>query len=198
MNGYPDSVLRLIEEFRKLPGIGPKSAQRMAFYILGQPLEAAKSLSLALTEARSRIGYCSVCCNMTDKDPCSICSHPGRNPKIICVVEEPKDVVAIERTHEFKGLYHVLHGAISPMDGIGPSDIRIQELVGRFHGEVDELIVATDPNIEGDATALYISKLVKPLGVRVTRIAHGLPVGGDLEYADEVTLVRALEGRREI
>lgn len=198
MNGYPDTVLRLIEEFRKLPGIGPKSAQRMAFYLLGQPLDSSHSLASAIVDARSTIMYCSVCCNLTDKDPCSICDNPSRNPKLLCVVEEPKDVVAIERTREYKGCYHVLHGAISPMDGIGPSDIRIQELLSRLVTGPDEIIVATNPNIEGDATALYISKLIKPLGVRVTRIAHGLPVGADLEYADEVTLTRALQGRREL
>lgn len=199
MNGYPDSVLRLVEELRRLPAVGPKSAQRMAFYLLGQPRETAIRLAEAILEARNRMRYCSICCNMTDEELCNVCAHPGRNRRIICIVEEPRDVVAIERTREFKGLYHVLHGAISPMDGIGPNELRIRELLARLTGDsVDELIAATNPSIEGDATALYISRLVKPLGVKVTRLAHGLPVGGDLEYADEVTLIRAIEGRREI
>jgi len=192
-------IARLVEELTKLPGIGPKTAQRLALYIVSGSLEDARALAQAVVEAKEKTRYCSICCNLTDVDPCRICSHEGRNGALICVVEDPKDVIAIERTREFKGLYHVLHGAISPMDGIGPKDLRIEELVRRLGGDrVQEVIIATDPNPEGEATAMYLARLIKPLGVRVTRMAHGMPVGGDLEYIDEVTLSKALEGRREL
>ncbi len=196
---YAEPVAKLIEELAKLPGIGPKTAQRLAFYILNTDTGTARNLARAIVEAKDKIRYCSVCSNLTDVDPCHICSGERRDRSIICVVEEPRDVVAIEKTRDFKGLYHVLQGAISPMDGVGPEDLRIKELLPRLQpGEVKELIVATNPNIEGEATAMYLARLIKPLGVKVTRIAHGLPVGGDLEYADEVTLAKAFEGRREI
>jgi len=199
MSFYAAPVARLIEEFEKLPGIGHKTAQRLAFHVLNLPLEKAENLAAAIVEAKSKTKYCSVCSNLTDTDPCNICSSSSRDNSSICVVEDPKDVVAMERTREFKGLYHVLHGSISPMEGIGPEDIRIKELLARVkEGNVKEVILATNPNIEGEATAMYISKLLKPLGIKTTRIAHGIPVGGDLEYADEVTLAKALEGRREI
>ncbi|HHY46196.1 MAG TPA: recombination protein RecR [Firmicutes bacterium] len=196
---YAEPLVRLISELRKLPGIGPKTAQRLAIFLLGAPEEDVRSLADAIIEAKERITYCSICGNLTDMDPCGICSDPERDRSVICVVEEPKDVLAMERTHEFKGLYHVLNGAISPMDGVGPEDIRIKELIARLKdGPVREVVLATDPNVEGEATAMYISRLVKPLGIRVSRLAHGLPVGGDLEYADEVTLAKALEGRYEL
>lgn len=196
---YAGPVAKLIEEFAKLPGIGPKTAQRLAFYILNSPHEMGSSLAEAIVEAREKITYCSVCCNLTDKDLCHICSDVKRNNEVICVVEEARDVVAMERTREFKGKYHVLQGAISPLDGVGPESLKIKELLSRLNEEqVEEIILATNPNIEGEATAMYLARLLKPLGLKVTRIAHGLPVGGDLEYADEVTLSRALEGRREI
>jgi recombination protein RecR len=199
MNFYASPVAKLIEEFEKLPGIGHKTAQRLAFHILDLPAEKANNLADAIREAKLKTKYCSVCSNLTDSDICSICKSTTRNPSVICVVEDPRDVVAMERTREFKGLYHVLHGAISPMDGIGPEDIKIKELLLRIkEADIKEVILATNPNIEGEATAMYISKLLKPLGIKTTRIAHGIPVGGDLEYADEVTLTKALEGRREI
>lgn len=199
MSFYAAPVAKLIEEFEKLPGIGHKTAQRLAFHVLNLPPEKAESLAAAIMNAKSKIKYCSVCCNLTDVDPCNICSNASREHSSICVVEEPKDVVAMERTREYKGLYHVLHGAISPMEGIGPEDIKIKELLERVRdGNIKEVIIATNPNIEGEATAMYIAKLLKPLGIKTTRIAHGIPVGGDLEYADEVTLAKALEGRREI
>lgn len=199
MNLYAAPVAKLIEELERLPGIGHKTAQRLAFYILNMPQEKAFNLSDSIKDARMNISYCSVCSNLTDKDPCPICSSQTRDHSTICVVEDPRDVVAMERTREFKGLYHVLHGAISPMEGIGPEDIKIKELLARIRdGNISEVIIATNPNIEGEATAMYISKLLKPIGIKVTRIAHGIPVGGDLEYADEVTLAKALEGRREI
>ena len=199
MSFYANPIARLIEEFEKLPGIGHKTAQRLAFHVLNQPLEKADGLANAIREAKLKIKYCSVCNNLTDVDPCSLCSSTSRDPSQICVVEDPRDVAAMERTREFKGLYHVLHGAISPMEGIGPEDIKIKELLARIrNGNIREIILATNPNIEGEATAMYVSKLVKPLGIKATRIAHGIPVGGDLEYADEVTLAKALEGRREI
>jgi len=192
-------IARLVEELTKLPGIGPKTAQRLALYIVSAPIEDAHALADAIVEAKEKTRYCSICCNLTDVDPCRICSHAGRDSSVICVVEDAKDVIAIERTREFKGLYHVLQGAISPMDGIGPKDLRIEELLRRLGGDaVHEVIVATDPNPEGEATAMYLARLIKPLGVRVTRMAHGMPVGGDLEYIDEVTLTKALEGRREL
>lgn len=199
MNYYAAPIAKLIEAFTKLPGIGNKTAQRLAFYLLDMPQKEAEELAYAIINAKRSIRYCEVCCNITDKDKCSICSDGKRDESIICVVEDPRDVVAMEKTREFKGLYHVLHGAISPMDDIGPDEIRIKELLSRIRtGNIKEIILATNPNIEGEATAMYISKLIKPLGVKTTRIAHGVPVGGDLEYADEVTLMKALEGRREI
>jgi recombination protein RecR len=199
MSYYATPVAKLIEEFEKLPGIGHKTAQRLAFHVLNLPGEKADSLANAIREAKMNTRYCSICSNLTDVDPCSICSSHTRDTSVICVVEDPRDVVAMERTREFKGLYHVLHGAISPMEGIGPEDIKIKELLLRIReGSIDEVILATNPNIEGEATAMYISRLLKPIGIKTTRIAHGIPVGGDLEYADEVTLAKALEGRREI
>ncbi|HPT90591.1 MAG TPA: recombination mediator RecR [Acetivibrio sp.] len=199
MSFYAAPVARLIEEFEKLPGIGHKTAQRLAFHILNMSQEKAERLANAISEAKLKTKSCSVCGNLTDSDVCSLCSSDKRDRSVICVVEDPRDVVAMEKIREFKGLYHVLHGVISPMQGIGPEDIRIKELLDRIgEGDVKEVIIATNPNIEGEATAMYISRLVKPLGIKTTRIAHGIPVGGDLEYADEVTLAKALEGRREI
>lgn len=198
MSGYIPPLARLIDEFARMPGVGKRSAARMAFYVLKMTEKEAESLSSAIIQAKHSIRYCSICCNLTDTDPCAICESSKRDRTIICVVENAKDVIALENTHEYKGLYHVLHGVISPMDGMGPEDIRIKELLARISPEVKEVIVATNPTIEGEATAMYISKLLKPLGVKITRIAHGLPVGGDLEYADEITLTRAMEGRREI
>lgn len=196
---YPAPVARLIEQFAKLPGIGNKTAQRLAFFVLNMPEAEARSLARAIVEAKQKTKYCSLCGNLTDVDPCFICNNPNRDNTLICVVEEPRDVIAMEKTREFKGVYHVLHGAISPMEGIGPEDINIKDLLKRLsQNDVKEVIVATNPNVEGEATAMYLSKLIKPSGIKVTRIAHGIPVGGDLEYADEVTLTKALEGRREI
>jgi len=195
----PEPVTRLIEEFSRLPGIGPKTASRLTFFLLRAPAEQAISLAEALRQLRERITFCSICFNITEEDPCPICRDEGRDRSIVCVVEEPLDVLAIERTGEYKGLYHVLHGTISPMEGIGPDDLRIQELIKRLRTEpVEEVILATNPSLEGEATAMYIHRQLMPLGVRVTRLARGLPVGGDLEYADEMTLARALEGRREM
>jgi len=199
MGYFAPPVAKLIDEFEKLPGIGHKTAQRLAFHVLGLPEDKAKSLALAITDAKAKIKYCSLCNNLTDTDICSICSSHNRDRSVICVVEDSRDVVAMERIREFKGLYHVLHGVISPMEGIGPEDIKIKELLIRIRETtVKEVIMATNPNIEGEATAMYISKLLKPLSIRTSRIAHGIPIGGDLEYADEVTLAKALEGRREI
>ena len=196
---YPEPISKLIDGFMKLPGIGPKTAGRLAFFVLSMKEDDVLDLAKALVNVKRQLHYCSVCNNITDVDPCHICADKRRDHSVICVVQEPKDVVAMERTREFEGLYHVLHGAISPMDGVGPEDINIPSLLQRLGDEqVKELILATNPNIEGEATAMYISRLVKPFGIRVTRIAHGLPVGGDLEYADEVTLTKALEGRREL
>lgn len=195
---YAQPVARLIDQLSKLPGIGPKTAQRLAFYLLNAPQQEALNLSQAIKDAREKITYCSICSNLTDVDPCHICTDQSRNRKIICIVEEPRDVVALEKTREYKGLYHILQGALSPMDGVGPDSLRIKELLPRLQENVEEVVLATNPDIEGEATALYISRLVKPLGIKVTRIAHGLPVGGDLEYADEATLTKAFEGRREI
>ncbi len=195
----PEPVARLIEEFRRLPGIGPKTASRLTFFLLRAPAEQAVSLAEALRQLRERIIFCSTCFNITEESPCPICRDEERNRSIICVVEEPLDVLAIERTREYKGLYHVLHGAISPMEGIGPEDLRVRELINRLRGgSVEEVILATNPSLEGEATAMYLHRQLVPLGVRVTHLARGLPVGGDLEYADEVTLARALEGRREM
>ncbi|MDI7248404.1 MAG: recombination mediator RecR [Bacillota bacterium] len=199
MPRYAAPLAKLIDQFTRLPGIGPKTAQRLAFHVLKTPREDVARLADALLEAKDKILHCTVCGNITDVDPCQICGETTRDRSVLAVVEEPKDVMALERTGEFRGLYHVLGGAISPMDGVGPDDIRTRELLERLKdGTVKEVILATDPNIEGEATAMYIARLIKPLGVKVTRIAHGLPVGGDLEYADEVTLTRALEGRREM
>lgn len=199
MNPYPKPMGKLIGELSKLPGIGPKTARRLSFYILGQPKSDVKSLADALIEAREKTNYCSNCNHLTEGDTCTFCQSEDRDRSSICVVESPRDVVAMEKTGEYNGLYHVLHGAISPMDGIGPDEIKIRSLIPRLEqDQVQEVIVATDPNAEGDATAMYLAKLIKPLGVKVTRIAHGIPVGGDLEYADEVTLSKALEGRREL
>lgn len=198
MNFYPISISKLIDEFSRLPGVGAKTAQRLAFHVLNMDLKQAESLAEAIIDAKTNVKYCSVCGNYTDSELCSICGNEARNKDVICVVQDPRDVMAMERTREFKGIYHVLHGAISPLNGIGPDDIRIKELLTRMSPDTKEVIVATNPNVEGEATAMYISRLLKPLGVKTTRIAHGIPVGGDLEYADEVTLSKALEGRREI
>ncbi|MGG1312830.1 MULTISPECIES: recombination mediator RecR [Cohnella] len=196
---YPEPIAKLIDAFSRLPGIGPKTAARLAFHVLRMKEEETIDFAKALVNVKRQLTYCSICCNITDTDPCRICSDKARDASVICVVQEPKDLVAMERTKEYNGYYHVLHGAISPMDGIGPDDIRIADLLRRLSDErVQELILATNPNIEGEATAMYLSRLVKPFGIKVTRIAHGLPVGGDLEYADEVTLSKALEGRREL
>jgi recombination protein RecR len=194
----PDPLIRLIEELQRLPGIGPKSAQRLAFHILKTPREQTDRLSDALREVKERVTYCSVCSNITDIDPCAFCSSDARDPHMICVVEEPQNVAAIEKTREFKGMYHVLMGALSPLQGIGPDDLKIKSLLGRVSNGVTEIILATNPNVEGEATAIYLARLLKPLGVKVTRIAMGVPVGSDLEYADEVTMHKALEGRREV
>jgi recombination protein RecR len=199
MQVAPEPVARLIEEFRRLPGIGPKTASRLTFFLLRAPAEQAESLAEALRQMRERIIFCSTCFNITEENPCPICQDEGRDRSLICVVEEPLDVLAIERTREYKGLYHVLHGAISPMEGIGPEDLRIRELLNRLRGgSMEEVILATNPSLEGEATAMYLHRQLVPLNVRVTRLARGLPVGGDLEYADEITLARALEGRREM
>ncbi|WP_129600575.1 recombination mediator RecR [Anaerophilus nitritogenes] len=199
MNYYPAPIAKLIDEFSRLPGIGRKTAQRLAFHVLNANIEDAQNLSQAIVDAKTNTRYCSECANITDMDPCHICRSTHRDQNFICIVEDPKDVIAMEKTKEFEGVYHVLHGAISPMEGIGPEEIKIKELLMRIQGkEIKEIILATNPTIEGEATAMYISKLIKPLGIKVTRIAHGIPVGGDLEYADEVTLSKALEGRREL
>ncbi len=198
MAQYAKPLARLVEELTKLPGIGPKTAQRLAFFIIGGSKENAHSLASAIVGAKEKIGYCSRCFNVTDVNPCRFCVDNGRDSTVICVVEEARDIVVLERTREFKGLYHVLHGAISPMDGIGPGELRMKELMSRLTEEISEVIIATDPNVEGEATAMYLARLIKPLGIRVTRMAHGMPVGGDLEYVDEITLSKALEGRREL
>jgi recombination protein RecR len=192
-------LARLIEEFYKLPGIGPKSAQRLAYYLLRMPPAEAYNLAQAIIEVKERVTLCTSCQNVTEIDPCRICSGAERDRTVICVVEEPLDILAIERTSSYTGLYHVLHGAISPMDGIGPEDLKVSDLLARLRGgSVTEIILATNPNLEGEATSMYLSRLLTPLGLRVTRLARGLPVGGDLEYADDVTLTRALEGRQEM
>ena len=212
MSIYAAPLQRLIDELGKLPTVGPRTAQRLAFYMLSMSQTDAQALAEAILEAKRLIRHCSICGNITDVDPCAICTSDRRNHAVICVVEDPRDIAAMERTREFNGVYHVLRGAISPLDGVGPDDLRIAELLHRVAPSpaggpsagspdsvpVQEVIVATNPRVEGEATALYLSRVLKPLGVRVTRIAHGLPVGGDLEYADEVTLARALEGRREL
>jgi len=196
---YPEPVARLIEALQRLPGIGPKTAQRLTFFLLKRPADEVKTLAESLTQLKELIVHCGICFNVTEEDPCRICSDPRRDQRIFCVVEEPNDLLAIERTGEFRGRYHVLLGALSPLDGIGPEDLRVRELLFRLETPgVEEVILATNPSVEGEATAIYLAKLLKPLGMRITRIARGLPVGGDLEYADEVTLSKALEGRREV
>lgn len=199
MSMYSPSIEKLIQSFEKLPSIGNKTAARLAFYMLNASEEETNEFVSSIINAKKNLKYCSKCYNISDTDPCPICGNPKRDPSVICVVEDVRDIIAMEKTHEFKGVYHVLHGSISPMNGIGPDDIKIKELLSRLmEGEVKEVILATNPRVEGEATAMYLSKLIKPLGVKVTRIAHGIPVGGDLEYTDEITLTKALEGRREI
>ena len=189
----------LVDQFEKMPGIGHKTAQRLAYYVLNLSKTEADALAKAVTDAHDKIHYCSRCCNLTDRELCPVCQNPARDHSVICVVETPRDATAVENTHEYRGVYHVLHGAISPLNDVGPDNLTIKELLRRLGGEdVQEVIMATNPTVEGDATALYISKLLKPMGVRVTRLAYGIPVGGDLEYADEYTLAKALEGRNEI
>lgn len=196
---YPEPISKLIDSFMKLPGIGPKTAGRLAFFVLSMKEDTVLDFAKALVDAKRNLRFCSVCGHITDIDPCHICQDQSRNRTMICVVQDPKDVIAMEKMRDYSGLYHVLHGSISPMDGIGPEDINVPSLLTRLQDEeVQELILATNPTIEGEATAMYISRLVKPSGITTTRIAHGLPVGGDLEYADEVTLSKALEGRREL
>ncbi|AGT30479.1 recombinase RecR [Geobacillus genomosp. 3] len=196
---YPEPLSKLIDSFMKLPGIGPKTAARLAFHVLAMKEDTVLEFAKALVDVKRHIHYCTICGHITDTDPCYICKDERRDRTMICVVQDPKDVIAMEKMKEYNGLYHVLHGAISPMEGIGPEDIKIAELLARLRDEtIQEVILATDPNIEGEATAMYLSRLLKPTGIKVTRIAHGLPVGGDLEYADEVTLSKALEGRREL
>lgn len=190
-----EALQQLIEEFSSFPGIGRKTAQRLALYLLKQPREDVVKMAKAMVSVKDRIRYCSVCCNITEENPCIVCSSPKRDRHTICVVEEPNDVLALEKTNEFQGLYHVLGGSLSPLDGIGPDDLKIRELLARIDGNVTEVILALNPNVEGEATTIYLSRLLKPLNVRVTRIARGLPVGSDLEFADEATLSRALEGR---
>ena len=198
MSVYGASVTKLIEKFESLPGVGHKSAERMAFFLMRKSEDEVKDFAQAIYDARKQLKFCTVCQNMSDKDVCDICANASRSRSVICGVQEPKDVQAIERSREFDGTYHVLHGAISPMNGVGPDDIRIKELLARLNGDVNEIIVATNSDVEGEATAMYIARLIKPLGVKVTRIARGLPVGGDLEYADDVTLGAALQHRVEI
>ena len=199
MDYYVSPLQNLIDEFRKLPGIGNKTAQRLAYHVLNLPEEKAAKFANAIIDAKKKITYCKICQNFSDRDECSVCSNPTRDKGLICVVENPKDVIQMEKTNEFKGTYHVLHGAISPMDNVGPDDIKIKELMSRVTGgEVREVIMATNPNLEGETTAMYISKLLKPFGVKVTRIAHGVPVGGELEFADEITLAKALQWRIEL
>jgi recombination protein RecR len=196
---YPEPISKLIDSFMKLPGIGPKTAVRLAFFVLNMKEDTVLDFAKALVNAKRNLTYCSTCGHITDQDPCYICQDQRRDRTVVCVVQDPKDVIAMEKMKEYTGLYHVLHGAISPMEGIGPEDIKVPELLKRLQNdEIQEVILATNPNIEGEATAMYISRLLKPTGIRITRIAHGLPVGGDLEYADEVTLSKALEGRRDV
>jgi recombination protein RecR len=196
---YPTAIQRLLDELERLPGVGPKSAQRIAYWLLTTDTSTAERLASAIVDVKRQIHFCPRCFNFAESELCSVCADPERDAATVCVVEEPRDVAAIERTHEFRGVYHVLHGAISPIDGIGPEQLRVRELVDRVGaGGITEVVVATNPNVEGETTALYVARLIKPLGVRVTRIASGLPVGGDLEFADEVTLGRALECRRDM
>lgn len=198
MDYYSGQISKLIEELSKLPGIGAKSAQRLAFHIINMPMEQVETLSNTIKMAKETVRYCKCCCTLTDQELCPICRNTARDKKVIMVVETPRDLVAYEKTQKYEGVYHVLHGAISPMLGIGPGDIRLKELILRLQGDVDEVIIATNSSLEGETTAMYISKLIKPTGIKVTRIASGVPVGGDLEYIDEVTLLRALEGRTEL
>ncbi|NLJ75439.1 MAG: recombination protein RecR [Firmicutes bacterium] len=198
MSRYPKPMARLIEELTRLPGIGPKTAQRLSFFLIGLPRSDVHSIAEAIVEAKERTRLCSQCFHLTEEDPCPICSDPKRDHTFLCVVEQPRDVIALERTRSFNGIYHVLHGAISPLEGVGPEELKIKELVARLGPDVKEVLLATDPNVEGEATAMYLARLLKPIGVRVTRMAHGMPVGSDLEYVDEVTLSKALEGRREL
>lgn len=199
MDYYALPIANLIDQLSKLPGVGRKTAQRLAFFILEMEELDVKKLSQSIVDAKSDIKFCSICCNLTDTDPCRLCSDKGRDGSIICVVQGPKDIIAMERSRDYKGLYHVLHGVISPMDNIGPNEIKTKELLNRLVDDVvEEVIIATNPTVEGEATGLYLARLIKPLGVKVTRIAHGIPVGGDLEYFDEVTLSKAMENRREI
>jgi len=196
---YPEPLNRLVDQLKRLPGIGAKSAQRLAYHVLKTPREEVDRLADAMREVKERVTYCSTCSNITDVDPCFYCTNPGRDQRIICVVEEPENVNGVEKTRQFNGLYHVLMGALSPLHGVGPDDLKIKDLLGRVaRGGVEEVILATNPNVEGEATAIYLAKLLKPLGMKVTRIAMGVPVGSDLEYADDVTMQRAMEGRREI
>lgn len=198
MDYYGSQISRLIEQLSSLPGIGSKTAQRLAFHIVNMPMEKVQALSDSIVDAKKKVRYCKQCYTMTDRELCPICSNPKRNSKQIMVVENTRDLAAYEKTGKYNGVYHVLHGAISPMLGIGPEDIRLKELIGRLEGDVEEVIIATNSSLEGETTAMYISKLIKPAGIRVTRIASGVPVGGDLEYIDEVTLLRALEGRTQL
>ena len=199
MSGYSDALGNLVDQLAKLPGIGRKSAQRLAFHILKQPEQEAQLLADAILTAKAKIHYCSLCYNLTDRELCPICSNPERDASVLCVVEDARDVIALERSNQFHGLYHVLHGAISPMDGVGPDQLKIKELLQRLQiHPAEEIIIATNTSIEGEATAMYLSNLLKPLGIKVTRIAQGLPVGGDIQYADEVTLAKAFSGRWEI
>jgi recombination protein RecR len=199
MQSTPEPIARLIGEFSRLPGVGPKSASRLAFYLLRHPREQAEALASAILDIKDRITFCTICYTATETEPCGVCADPGRDRGKVCVVEEPLDVIAVERTGSYKGLYHVLHGAIQPLEGITPDKLRIPELLRRVKlGDIDEVILATNPNMEGEATAMYLHRQLVPLGLRVTRLARGLPMGGDLEYADEVTLARSLEGRREM
>ena len=199
---YIAPLAKLIEHFRALPGIGSKTAVRLAYHVLDMDAAKARALAEAIVEAREKIGFCSVCCNLSDQDPCAICASEKRDRSKICVVEQPQDVAAVERMKDYKGLYHVLHGSLSPLSGVGPENLRVKELLHRLEGEAgaegQEIIMATNPTVEGEATAMYLGRLLKPAGLKVTRIAHGLPIGGDLEYADEVTLAKALENRKEI
>jgi recombination protein RecR len=199
MKDFAEPLARLIDELKRLPGVGQKSAQRIAFHLERAPREDVERLAAAIREAKDKIRLCSLCNNLTEQDPCDYCSDPRRDPEVVCVVETPYHVIGIEKTREFHGLYHVLHGALSPLQGIGPDQLKLKSLLERLKGgKIKELIVATNPNVEGEATAIYLSKLIKPLGIKVTRIAMGIPVGSELEFADEVTMLKALEGRREI
>ena len=196
---YIAPLAKLIEHFKALPGIGTKTAVRLAYHVIDMDAGKAKALAGAILEAKEKIGFCRVCCNLSDRDPCAVCASEKRDHSTVCVVEQPQDVAAVERMHDYHGVYHVLHGALSPLEGVGPENLRIKELLARLGGdEVKEVIMATNPNVEGEATAMYVARLLKPMGLKVTRIAHGLPVGGDLEYADEVTLAKAMENRVEL